>query len=59
MNKDMLEKLLQITNEEKTILEQQKEVSKELYTSKTNFIIESEKLLSINKTITVRKHKIC
>lgn len=48
--------LLKITDEEKAILEQQKRVSKELYTSKTNFIIESEKFLSKDKMIMVRKH---
>lgn len=56
MNKELLTELLEITYEEKDILEQQKKVSKELYTSKTNFIIESEKFLSKDKMIMVRKH---
>lgn len=56
MNQELLNELLQMTEEEKTILEQQKEVRKELYTSKTNFIIESEKFLSKDKMIMVRKH---
>ncbi|QIZ07561.1 AraC family transcriptional regulator [Priestia megaterium] len=56
MNYDLLNELLQITDEEKSILEQKTEVSKEIYTSKTNFIIESEKFLSKDKMIMVRKH---
>ncbi|WP_180956612.1 cupin domain-containing protein [Bacillus canaveralius] len=52
----LLNELLHITNEEKVILERRKKVSKELYTSKTNFIIESEKFLSKDKMIMVRKH---
>lgn len=56
MNHDLLNELLQITDEEKSILEQKTEVSKEIYTSKTNFIIESEKFLSKDKMIMVRKH---
>ncbi|MEW9052867.1 MAG: AraC family transcriptional regulator [Neobacillus sp.] len=56
MPKNILIELLQLTEEEQTILEQQSTVSKELYTSKTNFIIESEKFLSQDKMIAVRKH---
>jgi AraC-like DNA-binding protein/mannose-6-phosphate isomerase-like protein (cupin superfamily) len=56
MNQELLNELLQITEEEKSILEQQAKVSKELYTSKTNFIIESEKFLSKDKMIMVRQH---
>ena len=56
MSQELLSELLQITDEEKTILEQRTHVSKELYTSKTNFIIESEKFLSKDKMIMVRKH---
>jgi AraC-like DNA-binding protein/mannose-6-phosphate isomerase-like protein (cupin superfamily) len=56
MNRDVLEELLQINDEERIILERQTKVSKELYTSNTNFIIESEKFLSKDKMIMVRKH---
>ncbi|WP_462409566.1 AraC family transcriptional regulator [Neobacillus sp. Marseille-QA0830] len=56
MNPDILSELLEITEEEKAILEQQSDVSKELYTSNKNFIIESEKFLSKDKMIMVRKH---
>ncbi|MEH7155827.1 helix-turn-helix domain-containing protein [Neobacillus drentensis] len=56
MNHDLLKELLLITDEEKHILDQKTEVSKDIYTSKTNFIIESEKFLSKDKMIMVRKH---
>ncbi|WP_251551477.1 AraC family transcriptional regulator [Neobacillus muris] len=56
MKPDILSELLEITEEEKAILEQRADVSRELYTSKKNFIIESEKFLSKDKTIMVRKH---
>jgi len=56
MTKVLLEELLEITDEEKIIIDQQEEVSKALYTSKTHFIIESEKFLSKDKMIMVRKH---
>jgi AraC-like DNA-binding protein/mannose-6-phosphate isomerase-like protein (cupin superfamily) len=56
VNQELLNELLQLTDEEKDILEQQTKVSKDLYTSKTNFIIESEKFLSKDKMIMVRKH---
>jgi AraC-like DNA-binding protein/mannose-6-phosphate isomerase-like protein (cupin superfamily) len=56
MNQELLDELLQVTDEEKSILEQQAKVSQELYTSKTNFIIESEKFLSKDKMIMVRQH---
>jgi len=56
MNHYLLNELFQITDEEKIILEQKTEVSKDIYTSNTNFIIESEKFLSKDKMIMVRKH---
>lgn len=56
MNRDVLEELLQINDEERIILERQTKVSKELYTSNSNFIIESDKFLSNDKMIMVRKH---
>lgn len=56
MSQYILNELLQITEEEKSILEHRTKVSKELYTSKANFIIESEKFLSKGKMIAIRKH---
>jgi AraC-like DNA-binding protein len=53
---DLLRELMQITEEEEVILQQNKEVKKDIYTSQANFIIESEKFLSKDKMITARKH---
>lgn len=56
MNSDLLHVLLQLNDEEKMMLEQKNEVKKELYTSQDHFIVESEKFLSNNTMIMVRKH---
>ncbi|MGM0875594.1 MAG: AraC family transcriptional regulator [Bacillota bacterium] len=56
MNSDLLQELLQLNDEEKLMLQQKNEVKKELYTSQDYFIVESEKFLSNNKMIMVRKH---
>src|SRR3954447_3798646 len=56
MNPNLLNEMLEITDEEKLILDERKNVSKDLYTNNTNFIIESEKFLSKDKMIMVRKH---
>ncbi|MBD8068622.1 AraC family transcriptional regulator [Bacillus sp. PS06] len=53
---DLLEELMEITDEEQALLEQNKEVLRDIYTSQANFIIESEKFLSKEKMIMVRKH---
>ncbi|MCP8967739.1 AraC family transcriptional regulator [Ectobacillus ponti] len=52
---DLLQELMQITEEEQAILQKQ-EVKQELYTSKEQFIIEIDKLLSRDQMIMVRKH---
>jgi len=56
MSVDVLAELFDITEEEQTILHLRKEVSKDIYTSQENFVIESEKFLSNNKMIMIRKH---
>ncbi|WP_096189964.1 AraC family transcriptional regulator [Evansella halocellulosilytica] len=56
MTFQILHELMEITEEEQTILEHKQEVSKELYTSQTPFIIESDKFLSNEKKIMIRKH---
>jgi len=53
---DVLNELFDITEEEKAILQLKKEVSKDIYTSQESFVIESEKFLSNNKMIMIRKH---
>jgi AraC-like DNA-binding protein/mannose-6-phosphate isomerase-like protein (cupin superfamily) len=56
MNKNLLEELMKLTEEEKAILNQKKEIKKDLYTSQPTFVIESEKFLRKNKMIELRKH---
>jgi len=56
MKEILLEELMELNDEERDILNHKGEVIKDLYTSQSNFIIESEKFLNKNKMITVRKH---
>lgn len=56
MTNYLLDELLQFTIEEKSFLENQSEVIKDIYTSQPLFIIESEKFLSSDKMIMIRKH---
>ncbi|MFN7252300.1 MAG: AraC family transcriptional regulator [Anaerobacillus sp.] len=53
---ELLYELIQLTDEEQLILQSDKKVLKDMYTSQRNFIIESEKFLSKDKMIMVRKH---
>ncbi|HZH59235.1 MAG TPA: AraC family transcriptional regulator [Metabacillus sp.] len=56
MNNNLLQELLQLNDEEKLMLQQKKEVQKELYTSQEHFIVEGERFLNQNTMIMVRKH---
>ncbi|MDN4526650.1 AraC family transcriptional regulator [Fictibacillus fluitans] len=56
MNNDLLQEFMELNEEERSILEQKKEIKKDLYTSQRSFVIESEKLLDHDKMIMVRKH---
>lgn len=56
MSIDLLNELMQINEEEQAILQQKKEIKKDLYTSQASFVIESEKFLSKDKMIMLRKH---
>lgn len=56
MNKALLNELMTLTEEELEILNQKKEIKKELYTSQSSFVIESEKFLGKDKMIELRKH---
>lgn len=56
MGNDLLATLMEMTEEEKMILEQSSEIKKDLYTNQTSFIIESEKFLNPNEMIMLRKH---
>ena len=52
----LLEQLRKITEEERKILDGEAQVDKELYTSGKDFIVDSKKMLSEGKLITVRTH---
>lgn len=56
MGNPLLTELMKLTDEEKAILQQEKEIKKDLYTSQASFVIESEKFLSKDKMIMLRKH---
>ncbi|MBM7573249.1 AraC family transcriptional regulator [Aquibacillus albus] len=56
MPEDLFQELIQETDEETAILQRNNQVKKDIYTDKTDFIIESEKFLSKEKMIMVRKH---
>jgi AraC-like DNA-binding protein/mannose-6-phosphate isomerase-like protein (cupin superfamily) len=56
MKNKLLEELKKITDEEQAILQQKTEIKKDIYTSQAAFVIESEKFLSKDKMIMLRKH---
>lgn len=56
MTTDLLSELMQISEEERAVLQQDNQITKELYTSQSSFVIESEKFLNKDKMIMVRKH---
>lgn len=56
MNTELLGYLRNITEEEQAILNGQKDIQKELYTSEKNFIIDSQKLLEKGRLIEIRPH---
>ncbi len=56
MSENLLYELLQLNDEEKLMLQQKKEVQKELYTSQEHFIVEGERFLNQHTMIMVRKH---
>lgn len=56
MNAKLLNELMEITEEEKSILNENNRVAKDIYTSQSDFIIESNKFLGSDSLIMVRKH---
>ena len=56
MRKDLVDKLLELTEEEKEILEGKKSIDKSIYTDDKQFIIDSRKILSDDQLINIRKH---
>ena len=56
MQEELLSYLRKITKEEQAILDGQKDVQKNIYTSKKEFIIDSQKLLERGQLIEIRPH---
>jgi len=56
MREDTNKRLLELTEEEKNILNGKIEIDKSLYTDDGQFIIDSKKLLHNNELIAIRKH---
>ena len=56
MQKELLEQLRKITDEEKRILNGEAEVDRDLYTSGSDFTVDSSKMLEEGKLIAVRTH---
>ncbi|MDO5517808.1 MAG: AraC family transcriptional regulator, partial [Clostridium sp.] len=56
MDKKIYEKLMELTDEEKRILNGEIEVNKEIYTDDSQFVIDSNKFLSHGDLINIRKH---
>ena len=56
MQRELLEQLREITDEERRILNGEAEVDKDLYTSGSDFTIDSRKMLEEGKLIAVRTH---
>ena len=56
MNEELLKKLRPITEEERKILEERKEIQKEIYTASEEFTIDSRKMLEKGRLIDIRTH---
>lgn len=56
MNEQLLKKLRPVTEEERKILEERKEIQKEIYTASDEFMIDSRKMLEKGRVIDIRTH---
>lgn len=56
MRQELLERLRQITPEERTLLDGSGDIRQELYTSRKEFVVDSRKLLEKGRLIEVRPH---
>ncbi len=56
MNKELMQKLIQITDEEQKLLHGDMDVDKNLYTEAKDFTIDSKKMLEKGKVIDIRPH---
>ncbi len=56
MDKKILDKLREITDEERAILDGHKNIQKNLYTGRKDFVVDSRRLLAKGKLIDIRPH---
>ena len=56
MRKDIIDKLMELTQEEKEILEGKHSIDQSIYTDDKQFIIDSKKILADGQLINIRKH---
>ncbi len=56
MRKEILEHLYRITEEEEQLLTGRNTITKDLYTSEDDFVVDSSKLLEQGKLIAIRPH---
>ena len=56
MRKDIIDKLMELTEEEKEILEGKHSINQSIYTDDKQFIIDSKKILADGQLINIRKH---
>lgn len=56
MRKDIIDKLLKLTEEERAILDGKHSIDKSIYTDDNQFIIDSNKILAEGQLINIRKH---
>ena len=56
MRKDIIDKLMDLTQEEKEILEGKHSIDQSIYTDDKQFIIDSKKILADGQLINIRKH---
>ena len=56
MRKDIIDKLMELTEEEKKILEGEHSIDQSIYTDDKQFIIDSKKILADGQLINIRKH---
>lgn len=54
MNQQLMQRLIQITDEERKLLEEQSSVDKTLYTEAKDFVVDSRKMLARGKLIDIR-----
>lgn len=56
MRKEIIDKMMELSEEEKQILDGQLEINKDIYTDKNQFIIDSDKFLRSDDLIDIRRH---